>query len=131
MWPTPNPLSVSVLSEQTASPDVVPLPLFMAAYSHVCYPALHQVMAEGSVSSLSPFKLLHTSTVPIVVIYLNGRLLDCNDACAAFLSHTREGLLHPRSTFFDYTQPVLLILLSAILCGLIENPEQTERALKT
>ena len=126
---SPIPYPLFPLSEQSASPQPLPLPSFMAGdYSHP-YP-VQSIKAEAAPPPPVPFNVFHSSAVPMDVIDLNGRLLDCNDAFAAFLGHTRDALLHPTSTFFDYTHPDSLTASFAMLSDLIANPGQTVRGLK-
>ena len=126
---SPMPYPLFPLQEHSASPQPLPMPSFMSVdYSHP-YP-VQSIKAEAAPPPLLPLNVFHSSAVPMDVIDLNGRLLDCNEAFAAFLGHTREALLHPASTFFDYTHPDSLTASFAMLSDLIANPGQTVRGLK-
>ena len=128
--PTPLPSIPSSASSMTGSS----LSSLSSPLSH-CAPSpmvkREHLHPSSSISSLSSrFELIHSATVAMNVVDLNGRALDCNRHFAAFLGCSRPALLSPSATFFDWTHPDSLSVSVEMLSQLIANSRSTVRGVK-
>ena len=142
----PNSMSAPPTVTQSTNIDVYQSPLPLSADcepSDLLHFAVHNTTvkqesdpatsattaAAGSTVLLRPGQLnvLQAACVPMNVVDLSGRVLDCNSEFECFLGYSLATLRSSNFTFFDYTHPASLNSSFAHLSELIAHDDRPSR----
>ena len=152
----PSPLPLSLFPPNLSLPGSSSTPSAVAAsvtdvYQSSCEPSelLHSAaqstpvkqepgtavlsdLASGSSVLLLPgqVNVLKAACVPMNVVDLSGRVLDCNAEFESFLGYSLSTLRSSSFTFFEYTHPASLNASFAHLSELIAHDERPMRGEK-
>ena len=96
------------------------------------FPASAPPAAGGSSVLLQPgqVNVLRAACVPMNVVDLSGRVLDCNSEFESFLGYSLSTLRSSSFTFFEYTHPASLNTSFAHLSELIAHDDRPMRGEK-
>jgi PAS domain S-box-containing protein len=80
---------------------------------------------EQSGSSAKTMRLFDDSAVGMIIIDLNGHVIDCNYHFAQLVGMSRQLILSQETTCYEPAHPAYLAITPAVVAHLVRNPSTT------